>query len=421
MKQSIIILLAFSLWNVINGQNEQKTLDTEFIKNHTSYFTIAENEIKGEGKAVLETIAKTSQFVVYGEMHGSEQTSILNKAFIPILADASFNHFAIEVGPHSAQKLTELSTPAEQTVQNLNQFYSQYTVARNDEVAEPIPFFSSVSDAEFLKEARKHNMQLWGLDQEFYFSAFFLMDELTKTAKGQSNYDTIVQLQNQAKAIMYQHFLAEFKDENDGAYALIKEEQAVKDYFAAFDLSNTKAQAIIKDLKISWDIYINWRNDSHVDRISYMRNNFMTHYNDASKTETLPKVFTKIGSLHAKKTISNGAYDIGELTEALAQKNGTVATAINSWRPFEKDAEGNIINNFERYQRSYKRYTLFMPLAKQDSFAIINLKAIREALEASKIQLPTHGDYHKLRALIYGYDYQIMLPVDENPTPNRNQ
>lgn len=421
MKKSLIFLFTTFLFITTNAQNKKQVLDSDFLKTHTSYFSINNNIISGEGRETLKNIAKTSQFVVYGEMHGSEQTSVFNKAFIPLLADSNFKYFAIEVGPHSAQKLTELTTPANKTVENLNTFNTTYTVAQGGEVAVPIPFFESITDAEFLKEARTRNMQLWGIDQEFYFSAFFLMDELTKTTKGSFNYDNTVNLQNQAKGIMYKHFIDELKGENEGAYAVIKEEEAVKNYFNAFDISNKKAQAIIKDLKISWDIYIDWRNDSHVDRISYMRNNFMKHYNEAAKTEKFPKVFTKIGSLHAKKTYSNGAFDIGELTTSLAKKNGTISTSIGSWQPYAKDKDGTIINNFEKYKRSYKRYQTFIPLAKENAFAIINLKAVRDAIENNEIELPNTGDYHKLRNLIYGYDYQLLLPIDEEPTPNRRE
>ncbi len=421
MKRIIILLLIVCIGHTAKAQKETPTLDTEFLSLHTSYFTIKNNTISGEGKSVLKGIVSQSQFVVYGEMHGSEQTSIFNKAFIPLLFDSGFKYFAIEVGPHSAVKLTELSSPASKTVENLKAFYSKYTVVQGEEVAEPIPFFTSISDAEFLKEARSRNMQLWGLDQEFYFSAFFLMDELTKTAKGSSKYDNIRSLENQAKTVMYKHFLAEFKNEIDSAYDLIKKETTVVNYFNAFDESNEKAQALIKDLKISWDIYINWRNDSHVDRISYMRNNFINHYNEVLKTEERPKVFTKIGSLHAKKTFSNGAYDVGELVESLAQKNGTVATVINSWRPYEKGKDGKIVNNFERYKRGFKRYQVFFPLAKQDTWAIVDLKAIRKAIDNNEIQLPKTGEYHKLKNLIYGYDYQLLLPADEDPIPNRSK
>lgn len=419
MKKIITILCVAFMSIMLSAQNKTKKLDTELLKTYTNYFTIDNNQINGEGAKVLKNLINNSQFVVYGEMHGSKQTSIINEALIPLLADSGFKHFVIEVGPHSANKLTQLSTPNNKTIEQLKRFNKSYTVSEGEQTAVPIPFFDNVSDAKFLQAARKNGMDLWGIDQEFYFSAFFLMDELTKTAKNKTNYDHIVQLQNQAKDIMFKHFMGEFKKENDGAYNLIIKEPVVNDYLNAFGTSNKKAQSIIKDLKISWKIYIDWRNDSHVDRISYMRNNFMKHYNQALKSEKQPKVYTKIGSLHAKKIVSNGAYDIGELAESLAQKNGTQATTIGSWRPYEITEDGSLINNFDKYKRSYKRYKIFMPLAKQDQWAIVNLKAIRTAIENNEISLPKDGSYHKLRQLIYAYDYQLILPADHQTTPNR--
>ncbi len=419
MKNNIATLLLIMSIS-ITAQQTPKQLDTELLKNYTSYFTIDNSELIGKGAEVFRDIVRTSQFIVYGEIHGSKQTSIINEALMPLLANSGFKYFAIEVGPHSADKLTQLSTPAAKTMDQLKAFNSAYTVSQGDETAVPIPFFDSVADAKFLQAARNNGMTLWGLDQEFYFSAFYLMDELTKTAEGKTNFKDIVQLQNRAKAVMYKHFIDELKKENDGAYGLIIKEPVVEDYFAAFDTSNQKAQAIIKDLKISWNIYINWRNGSHADRISYMRENFMKNYNKALKTEKLPKVYTKIGSLHARKILSNGAYDIGELVEALAKENETKATTIGSWRPYEISEDGSIINYFEEYKRSYQRYKIFIPLAKQDQWTIINLKAIRAAIENKEIELPTDGSYHKLRQLIYAYDYQLILPADMQNVPNRS-
>ncbi|WP_299115568.1 hypothetical protein [uncultured Winogradskyella sp.] len=418
--KNIITTLLLIMCLSMSAQKVAKQLDTELLKTYTNYFTIENTKLSGEGAEVLKDIIRTSQFVVYGEIHGSRQTSIINEALMPLLADSGFKYFAIEVGPHSAEKLTVLSTPANKTTAQLKAFNSAYTVSQGGDTAVPIPFFDNVSDAKFLQAARSNGMHLWGLDQEFYFSTFYLMDELTKTAKNNANYQDIVQLQNKAKAIMFKHFIGEFKKENEGAYSLIIKEPAVTNYFNAFDTSNKKAQAIIKDLKISWDIYIHWRNDSHADRISYMRDNFMKNYKKALKTEEQPKVYTKIGSLHARKILSNGAYDIGELVEYLANENGTKATTIGSWIPYEVSEDGSIINYFEKYKRSYKRYKLFMPLAKQDQWTIINLKAIRAAIENKAIALPKDGSYHKLRQLIYAYDYQLIIPADLPTIPNRS-
>lgn len=417
MKHVTLILLCIGY---LGCANAQETLSTDYVQKHAAHFSIADGKIKGKGAKMIKNMVNTSQFITYGESHNSKQVSIFTKALMPLLKKANFNYFAIEVGPSSAKKLTELSTPAEKTLENLKIFNTKYTVSQGNETAEPIPFFTGVSDAEFLKEARMNNMELWGIDQEYYYGTFFLLDELVKTAKNNPNHSKIIQQKNGAMQIMYKHFIDELAEKNDGAYSLIQKEKAVTDFFDAFSKENTAAQNIINNLKISWDIYIRWRNDSHVDRISYMRNNFIKHYTKAQKKEKKPKVFTKIGSLHASKLYSNGAFDIGNLTEELAQKNGTVSTTINTWIPFSKTKEG-VRNNLEKYKRSYGRYAVITKLAKQDQWTIVDLKSIRNDILKGKITLPNNGDYHRLKKLIFSYDYQIMLPVNEPVVPHRNK
>ncbi len=411
-----ILFLAFLATSVANYA---QTLTKESIEKYTSSFTVENNQIKGSGKKVIKKMINSAQFITYGETHGSKQVSILTKAFMPLLKKGGFKHFAIEVGPNSGKKLTELSNETSKTVTNLNKFNSAYTVSKEGQTAVPIPFFDAISDAEFLQEARKNGMQLWGIDQEFYFSSFFLFDEMMKTIKNDSNYKQILQKKGAAMQIMYKHFLDEFAKKNEGAYALIRKEKAVINFFNSFSKENTIAQTIINDLKISWDIYIRWRDDSHVDRISYMRNNFLKHYNQALKTERQPKVFTKIGSLHASKILSNGAFDIGHLTQELAEKNNTESVTINTWVPFHQTKDG-LENNFEKYKRSYRRYSLFTHLADKNQWVIVNLKQIRNDISKGKTTLPTHGDYHKLKKLISGYDYLFIAPTDVDTTPNRS-
>ncbi len=430
MKNFIILLLLTGLFSCTDKQanNQLKSLketnraielNLEYLEKHTAYFTINNNIFEGKGKEVVENFINESQFIVYGEMHDSQQTSIITKAFIPLLKQAGFDYFALEVGPTSAQVLTKLSTPAKKTIENLHTFNTKYAITELDEVDYPIPFFTGISDAEFLQEASANEMEFWGIDQEYYFASFFLLDELLETIISNPNFSEMKILKEKANQAMIKHFMKELADDNYETYKNIIKDNHVVHFFNSFKKTNTRAQQIIDDLQTSWDIYIRWRDDSHVDRISYMRNNYMKHYNKASETKKLPKVFTKIGSLHASKLISNGAFDIGCLTEELAQKNGTYGTSINTWKPYELEND-SIVNNLERYKRSFKRYKLFTDLSKQDKWTIINLKDIRKDLKKGVVVLPINGDYHRLKKLIESYDYQIILPVDEDVKPNRS-
>lgn len=408
----LFLLIAFFGINL-----HAQTITSDYIKKHTSYFTIEDGNLQGKGKKVIQKMIKNAQFINYGEIHGSKEISLLIKAMIDPLVKNGFNNFALEVGPHSAEVLSRLSTNPVKTVERLNQFNSAYSVSAGNDTAIPIPFFENVSDAEFLQRARLKQMQLWGLDQEYYYSAFFLMDEMVNTLKNTPDFQKVNQLKFAAQRVMLNHFMAEVQEKIEDPFTLILKEPTVQNFFNAFDKSNVKARAVIKDLKITWDIYSRWRSGSHQDRISYMRNNFLKNYNAALKRGKTPKVFTKIGSLHAPKAFSNGAYDIGFLTEELAQKNRTTSTSINTWTSFSKTDKG-IIRNDKRYN-SYKRFSTFLELAKQDQYAIIDLHQIRKDFEKGKIELPNDGSYHAIRRLIYAYDYQIMLPLAEGTKVNR--
>lgn len=240
MKKILVFCLIVQFGFTINAQQ----LDAEYIKQHLSYFTIENGQIKGKGKRVFEEMTRNAQFINYGEIHGSKEVSLITKAMMNLLAKNDFQYFALEVGPHSAEVLSQLSAIPSKTVSNLNAFNSAYSVQGGDDTAIPIPFFEHVSDAEFLQAARQNKMQLWGLDQEYYYSAFFLMDQMVKTVKDKSITNKVEQLKLQAQQVMFKHFMAEVQDKIDDPFPLILKEQTVMNFFNAFDKDNTKAQDI---------------------------------------------------------------------------------------------------------------------------------------------------------------------------------
>ena len=422
MKKHLIILGTLLIFSCQNEKGIKsvdaivKEIDTAYISSKLSYFTIDNNKIEGQGKKVLHKMIDESQFIVFGESHYSKQTSILTEALIPLLSKANFNDFLAEVGPSTSEKLIELSTPHTKTVQNLKAFITKYKYKELGETADPIPFFAGIEDASFLKAIREHKMKLWGIDQEYFYSILFFTDELLKEAKNKSNYSEIEKLKIKVDKIIFKHLKDDEDEKIDSALLLIDRDKNVTEFFNQFDEKDIKATKIINDLKFSWDIYIRWRKGSHADRISYMRNNLLKIYNNDKKA----KMFVKIGSLHALKIISNSAYDIGNLTEELAKENNTISSSINSWRPFYKE-NGKVINNLKNYSNYYRRYSVFTGFAKENKWAIINLKSIREDLRLKKIKLPSDGAYHALKKIINGYDYQLILPVDESVTYNLKQ
>lgn len=389
-------------------------LSEAYISQKTAYFTINQGIIEGEGLDVWKDLISKSQFIALGERHNSEATSQLVDAILPILDTTGYNHFAIEVGPHSAKKLVELSTPIEETEKNLTEFIIKY--AGKEDYQKPIPFFGAISDAQFLKTARSLDMKLWGLDQEYYYSTSYFMDELLTQTANSNEYENLKATNKEVKTIIKKWTdIDEDETADIDFFKEIQQDTIVQRYLSHFRTMET-TKPIIKDLEISWDIYSRWRDDSHADRISYMRENFMDAYKKALQKEKEPKVFLKFGSLHTSKILTNGCYDLGDLVTQLAIQNNTQATTINSWHRYYTESDGTEIDYLEKYSSYYNRLRSFMSLAKRDQWTIINLKSIREDIDNGKVILPTDGDYHRIKALIDGYDYQLILPLDQEST-----
>ena len=427
MKSTLFIFISIFAASCVTSQSVKEStnksvivseLDSAYVAKHTYYFTIENHRIKGKGKPIIQKIINKSQFIVLGESHGTALTSEFTQTIIPMASKAGFNHFSIEVGPHSANKLKQLSNPYENTKSNLFDFYSNYQFKEIDDI--PIPFFHGIEDAKFLTEAAKYNFDLWGLDQEYWSSVIFLMDELLALSKEKTNYEEIKSLKIDAEKTIKEWMIKEDNDDEGFAvFSFILKEKTMLNFFNIFNENDIQAKQIIADLKISWDIYDRYRGgESHNDRIEYMRSNFKKNYDNKLENNKLPKVLLKFGALHASKILSGDTYDIGNLTEEIAKKNGTISTNIKMWhRYYESEGKTQDLLTGRR-ARYIKKNIPFILQAKKDQWAIIDLKTIKKELEDGKIKLAINNKFKPLMDLIYGFDYELILPVDRDVISN---
>ena len=385
-------------------------MSADALARWTSYFTVEDGQLRGEGGDKFAAIIAESQFISFGERHGSQQTSKLMSALIPLLAAEGYDALALEVGPHSVRKLAELSTPPEGTVDALRAFNTAYYVAVDDDFV--IPFFDGIEDARFLATASRSGLALWGLDQEYVFAASFLFDELLARAEGRPDHAAIAASKRAADAELADIFADIAAPAAEGnPYGRFGESPPIISYLAHFK-GNAEAEAIIADLRISWDIYARSASgDSHVDRVSYMRNNFLARYAELEARDAdPPKVFLKFGQVHAAQTKNRGAYDLGHLTETLAQQSGSQSANFNCWTRFIED-EGKQSDYL--YDRDwYRRVSMFLELGRRDQWTLIDLAAIRSEVDAGRLRLPSSGDFHAVNSLLRAYDYQLILPLD---------
>jgi len=401
---------------IIPSNNPPAIIDSNYISNKTTYFNVKNDTIYGEGKETLKKIFQESQFVMYGEKHNSKETAKLIAALIPMMNNYSYNSLCLEIGPHSASKVNELIKPFDKTVENIKQFNSAYYRKEFDDV--PIPFMSGIEDAKFLANASKYNMNIWGLDQEYFYSILYLTDQLLKEAIDNENYKEIQSSKQKAdEAILKWFKFANDSEKEVPIFEKFLNDADVMSFFKSVNNVSPKASEIITDIKLSWDIYTRWRTGSHADRISYMRNNFMKNYEAESQNNQAPKVFLKFGAVHASQILSLGTYDLGHLLNELASKNNTKCTNINSWTRYYLE-DGKEVDYLTEYKKHYERLKRFMNFAKRDEWTIIDLESIRADVKNNKIALPKDGDFHKLNSLIQGYDYQFILPVDQYITDN---
>lgn len=394
--------------------NVKDSFSLNYLKQFAYPLEIKNDALCGEGWEVLKASLSHAQFMVLGEYHGSSTTAHFTRAILPELRKKDFNHFAVEVGPHSASILEEMATPPSATLENLHQFYSKYFIKKDYDI--PIPFFDGVEDAAFLAEAKKQGYDLWGLDQEYYSSAIMLGDRLLDLKKGTPKYGEI----KAAKLAYDSTFLAAHTrdashEEGFRMFKVLLESPEVNHYFSFFE-SDSTGQAIIQALKKSWDIYD--RNDyrggySHGHRIAYMRQNFLKNYQSA--TEDLPKVFIKTGAFHAGKSYAGSVYDVGNLAYELAQVNGTNCINIRcQYRYYEEDAK--VTDESENAYISAQK--TFQQLGRKDEYVLVDLRPIARQMKALKLKLPNDVGFHHLKYMVENFDFLLLNPLDREVVLN---
>ena len=84
------------------------------------------------------------------------------------------NVTAFQIGPHSAEKLKELSQIPDSTQERLKSFNGKYINPATEKSA--IPMLNSVPDAAFFEAFAHAGILYWGVDQEFIFAVLFWDD-----------------------------------------------------------------------------------------------------------------------------------------------------------------------------------------------------------------------------------------------------
>jgi len=382
----------------------QTVSDGELLKNNTYYFEISDGEANGKGFEILKNQIANSQFVVLGEEHFSARVSEFTNAIVPTLAKNEFKYFAAEIGANSAKVMYEL-------VKENRSLYDFNTQVNNLVGEVPIPFFDGKEDEVFLKSFIENDFELWGIDQEYFTSQIFLIDRLYSLS------DHTKQLEPLYEAAKEFAILETKKSRQNRKYKLftsLLQSVEINQFFDALDGSNCEINNIICGLKKSWEVYELLNDKEHYasihKRLSIMQENFTNYYKEALEVEVLPKVFVKIGGVHASKGRSHhNIYDIGNFIMELANFNKQKSTHILIFPSAYVNNEGKITSNIDKEDEK-----LFGSIVDfgSDKWTLIDLKSIEKLSWENKIESESLKDY------MYRFDYILMTPSSKQTELN---
>lgn len=394
----------------------QDTVSYAHVAPYVTHFTLENGQMQGSGAELLQREFAESQFVCLGEYHGSQQLGAFTTAALRALKPLGFEYFAVETGPYSAQKLMQLAAIANQTEERLFAFNEKYYQSTKEIM---IPFFTGKEDAQFLAEASKQGYQLWGLDQEFLYSCFYLFDELLALSAEAEN---IVEI-TEAHRAAYDFAKAELeKDQTEKRYPFCKNllsSTKINAFFNVLDSHQADIALIIEGLKESWEIYANYypnRNQNLEDRAKLMKRHFAEAYRQAQRAgNKQPKVFIKMGSYHTMRgNTPNSVYDIGNMVHEIANLNQTKDLNIGVLGRFFFDNEENkVMDNLDYNSQWVKNFTPFYQAAQQDAWTIIDLRKLKYDWINGKYIFNWH-----LKNRMESFDLLLIPPVDYDPVPN---
>ena len=394
MTKNIFILLFLTLSTTVFTQEKLKSSD---ISEFAYTFELINNNLVGKGAKILESKISESQFLLLGEQHYSPEISEFTNAILPKLKHSNFKYFALEVGPNSAKKMVTVIKEKKSLFEFNTDFYSNYKDI-------PIPFFDGKKDELFLKTAINENFGIWGIDQEFLSSQLFLIDEIYNQS---SEKHLIKPYFDSAKQFVMEEFKKDKLNKNYPMFTNLLESAIVKSFFEK--CKNEQQNKIVTDLITSWNIYalnqIKKYSENNFTRMKYMKRKFGENYQVALKTDPLPKVFVKMGSMHlARGKNWLGIYDLGNMIKELAYFNGTQSTSINCFARYSQDTNGTVYDYLD--EEDGKAYQPILELAKKDKWVLIETKPILELAKKKKIKLNKN-----LKILISGFDFILFTPI----------
>lgn len=413
-----ILAAAFGANSHTAAQQEKPALSEQDLEKYTTYFDIENNRLTGDGARVLIDEINRSQFVLIGEYHNSRRISEFTKAVIPVFHDAGCRTFALEIGPVSAEILSELSAEESRVIADLKNFNSQFLVAGSRRAYTPIPFFGNTEDAEFLLEARKRKWNLLGLDQEFSFGYLPLIERMYKNLKPKEQ-ARLKPLYENVNASIRSFYEADLKGEKS-LYKAILESKETNEFLDSAAKANPQNKRIADAVRFTTEIY--YLNDDKIRkyyeansrRVGYMKKNLADGFVRLKFDFKKDKMLLKMGAVHTGRGFSDlSLFEIGNTLSELAELNGNRSLHIEFGSRFYVE-NGKEIDALADEKGFLYRYQALLQMGRKDRWTLIDLRPLREKV--------FYGRRFKLDPIVLeifkNQDFYIIPKLEIEPTPN---
>lgn len=378
----------------------QQQLTPELLEANCFRFSLNEQgDIPDDAKKQWMEWISGNQFVGLAEVHNSAQLSYFTKALLPVLKQDGFHHFALEIGPHSASILENISANPSEAKTNIQAYNRTYGKKQKT----PFVFVDKQEDALFVSQAAALNFRFWGLDQEFAFSYEMHLDHMHGLlVKPSPAVETAYQ---RAKTLIRKHI---FKNKVDGqsVFCWYLNNETINTYFDLIS-DNWEVNKVIEDLRASWDIYCRYATGkaSNQRRANYMKSTFESYINQTEEKD--PKVFLKLGGVHLTHGLSQFRVDdMGKyLTERVANKERGFLSIrhLITYR----NGKSNV------GKKAWQSTSLFLEIGSKEQWTAVDLRPFRKMLEAGTLQTSV-GIAFELRS----YDILLISPNDQYPKVN---
>ncbi len=397
------LLLIFFCFQIIiaDSENETSVISEDLIAQHTTYFDIQDGNFIGADSLIVAL--GQAHLVALGELHNRTRLGELTVSLLQTLKPHGFNYFAIETGPYSARKLQQLIRNGKPEV---SAFYAAYSSRIYDII--PIPFFKGETDLRFLAAADFMGYELWGLDQEFYFSYAYLIDELADLA-GESMSRDQQRLHRKLTRRVYrldrrnqfrELFISSFHRS-----CRLKSDADLQAYLESFTHSDDPDINQISDaLQKTLEIYCMAEKGraSEPVRISYFKENFNRNFEAALEANPEPKVFLKMGSFHMGRHRSPlNLYDIGNHVSQIAESRNQTSVHIYYLNRFFEGRDVKGRSGWEDFER-------FISVGDKEKWALVDLRSLREQISNQTLT----GRPFEIQT-IQNYDFIIIAPQDD--------